>query len=62
MNEWSQTPLPLTQFFDEEGKWLVPPQLTVKDPLVQELEKDQREALARGDRLLEAVKKEFKKD
>ena len=51
-----------TQFFDEDGKWLVPPQLTVKTPLTQKLERDQREALAREDQLLDAIKKEFQKE
>ena len=51
----------IPQFFDEEGKWLIPPLFTLKNPMIQELENDQKEALSRGDQLLEAIKKEFKK-
>ena len=50
------------QYYDEDGNRLFPPIVTVKDPFVQELERDQREALEKGDQLLESIKKEFKKD
>ena len=41
---------------------MFPPQVTVKGPLIQMLERDQKDALAKGDQLLESIKKEFKKD
>ena len=50
------------QLYDEDGNWLIPPQVTVKDPFVQQLEKDQREARAKEEQLLESIKREFKKD
>ena len=50
------------QHYDEDGNWLFPPTVTVKDPFVQQLERDQREALAKEDQLLESIKRESKKD